>query len=573
MGGDTYTLDTLTKRQDYELIRGALLNDRSSFESHWQDIANFMKPRRTRWFADDKNRGDKRNQKIIDSTATFAADTLRSGMHAGLTSPARPWMKLTTPDPDLAEVKLVKEWLQVVTRIMLTAFEKSNLYNVLPTTYGDMGVFGTAAMSILEDTRDPFRAYSYPIGSYTLGVDQRGRVDTFVRNYTMRIRDIVKEFGVIPGTRNIDWSRLSATVRQLWERSDYNQTQEICWIITPNEDFDPRKLESKFKPYASCWFEIGGRSDVFLRERGFDEFPILAPRWEVTGEDTYGTECPGMTALGDVKQLQVGERRGMQAVEKTINPPLQAPPSMRNQKTSLLPGEISYVAELNGQNTGIRAIHEMNFAIDKLEQKQQAVRMRIERAFYTDLFLMMASSDRREITAREIDERHEEKLLALGPVLERSKDELHDPMIDRTFNMMARNGMFPDPPEELRGVPSLKVDYLSLMAAAQKLVSVSGHERFLQGTIQFAAVYPEARYKVNINRAVDRYGEMLSIEPDILRTDEEADALLNADREAQAKAQQAENVSKMAAGARNLSQTDMTSDNALTRLVDTVRGA
>lgn len=572
MVGDLYTTDPISKRKEFEMVRASLMRDRTSFEAHWQEIANFMKPRRTRWFADDKNRGDKRNQKIIDSTATFAADVLRSGMHAGLTSPARPWMKLTVEDPSLAEYKPVKEWLQTVTKITLTSYEKSNLYNVLPTTYGDMGVFGTAAMSILEDPRDPFRAYSYPIGSYSLGMDSRGRVDTFIRNYTMTVRSIVREFGVIPGTKRIDWSRLSTNVKTQWDRAEYNQTVEVCWIITPNEDFDPRKIESKYKPFGSCWFEVGGDNNKFLRERGFDEFPILAPRWEVTGEDTYGTECPGMTALGDVKQLQVGERRGMQAVEKMINPPLQAPPSMRNQKTSLLPGDVSYVTELGGPNTGIRPVHEMNFAIDKLDMKQQSVRMRIERAFYTDLFLMMASSDRRDITAREIDERHEEKLLALGPVLERSKDELHDPMVDRTFAMNSRNGMYPPPPEELHNV-NLKVDYLSLMAAAQKLVSVSGHERFLQGTVQLAAAWPEARFKVNVNRAVDRYAEMLSVEPDILRTDDEADALMQAEQQAAAKAQQADNINKMAAGARNLSQTDMTSDNALTRLTDQVRGA
>ena len=50
----------------------------------------------------------------------------------------------------------------------------------------------------------------------------------------------------------------------------------------------------------------------------------------------------------------------------------------------------------------------------------------------------MAFSDRRQITAREIEERHEEKLLMLGPVLERLNDELLRPLIDRTFNIMVR---------------------------------------------------------------------------------------------------------------------------------------
>lgn len=568
---DYYKDDPHNKRKEYEAVRASLMQDRSSFEAHWQELANFIKPRRTRWFAGDKNRGDKRNQKIIDSTATFCAETLRSGMHAGITSPARPWMRLTTPDPDLADYGPVKEWLHTVTQRMLVIFLKSNLYNVLPTTYGDMGVFGTAAMAILDDDQDLFRAYSYPIGSYALGVNARGVCDTFIRNYTMTIRQVVREFGVKPGTREIDWSKLSQQVKDQWDRSNYNETVEVSWIVTPNEDHDRSKMESKFLPFASCWFEVGGKDDAFLREKGFNEFPILAPRWEVTGEDTYGTECPGMLALGDTKQLQLGERRSMQAVEKMVNPPLQAPTSMRNQKTSLLPGEVSYLDVTQGQQ-GIRPIHDMNFAVDKLDMKQSGVRERIRQAFYTDLFLMMAYSDRREITAREIEERHEEKLLALGPVLERAKDELHEPLIDRVYGMMERAGLIPEHPPELEG-SDLKVEYLSIMAQAQKLVSVAGHERFLQGTTQLIAVYPEARHKVDINQAIDDYADMLGVNPKVIRPNDEADALVQSEREAAARAQQSEVMANASRSAKDLSQTDMAGDTALSRIINGVQGS
>jgi hypothetical protein len=121
--------------------------------------------------ASDRNRGDKRNQNIIDSTGRFAARTLASGLHAGLTSPARPWMKLTTPDPDLAEHGRSQGMAARRHAAHADVFATSNLYNVLPLVYLDMGVFGTAAMSIVEDTRDLFRCYSYPIGSYALGLD------------------------------------------------------------------------------------------------------------------------------------------------------------------------------------------------------------------------------------------------------------------------------------------------------------------------------------------------------------------------------------------------------------------
>jgi hypothetical protein len=128
MAKDVYDfLDPTEKRKRYGTLRARLWADRSSFDSHWRELADFLMPRRTRFWASDRNKGDRRNQNIIDSTGRFAARTLASGLHAGLTSPARPWMKLTTPDPSLAEFGPVKAWLHEVTIRMMTLFGTSNL--------------------------------------------------------------------------------------------------------------------------------------------------------------------------------------------------------------------------------------------------------------------------------------------------------------------------------------------------------------------------------------------------------------------------------------------------------------
>lgn len=560
-----YRSEFLTKRQEYEQVRAASWNERSTFDPHWRLLGDFIAPRRARFLITDRNKGDRRNQNIIDSTATFAARTLRSGMHAGITSPARPWMKLATPDPDLAEFGPVKEWLHTVTQRMLTVFLRSNLYNALPTVYGDMGVFGTAAMGVFDDDRELFRAYSYPIGSYALGVSNRQVVDTFVREWPMTVRQIVFEFGLDKTTNMIDWSNISQTVRNMWDRAQYEQTVEVCRVIQPNSYHDPRKALSKFKRFASCTFEKGeSRENRFLRESGYDEFPILGPRWEVTGEDIYGTDCPGMTSLGDVKQLQTMVKRKSQAVEKMINPPMTAPTALRNQKATILPADITYVDVREGQQ-GFKPAHEVSMRIAELTADIQDVRQMIRRSFYEDLFLMLAQSDRREITAREIDERHEEKLLALGPVLERTNDELLDPLVDRVYGMMDRAGMIPQPPEELDNV-DLKVEYVSLMAQAQKLVGVVGHERFASFASQMMQVFPDVRHKVDAMQMIDDHGEMLGVNPKIIVPDDIARENAAAERQAQQQMMAAEQAKNMAGSAKALSETDVSGDNALTAL-------
>jgi hypothetical protein len=561
----------LTKRQEYELVRSSLWAERSTFDAHWRDLGDYVLPRRPRWFTTDRNKGDRRNQKIIDETGTFAARTLQSGMHAGITSPARPWMKLTTPDPDLAQFGPVKQWLHEVTQRMLTVFLRSNLYNVLPTQYGDMGVFATGAMSVLEDDKDVIRCYSYPIGSYALGTNDRGVCDVFVREWQMTVRQIVSQFGLVPVapgslSREIDWTNISTTVRSLWERASYEQAVDVNWVIAPNTRADSSRIGGKFLPYSSCHFEKGQqREDVFLRESGFNEFPVMGSRWDITGEDVYGTMSPGMLALGSIKQLQTMQKRKAQAIEKMINPPLQAPTHVRNQKASLLPADITYVDVREGQK-GIAPIHEVRIDISHLTADITETRNMIRRSFYEDLFLMLAQSDRREITAREIEERHEEKLLALGPVLERTNDELLDPIVDRVFNIMARRGLIPPAPQELRDV-DLKVEYISLMAQAQKLVGVAGHERFLSTAAQLAPIFPDVVFKIDVFQAIDDHADMLGVNPKLVVPDDQARAAADASHKAAAKAQAAA-VAKDATGAvSNLAATPMGQDSALDRLM------
>ena len=565
-----------TKRQYIEILRSQLENERSSFLSHWRDIGEYILPRRPRFTVTDANRGDRRNQKIIDSTATMAARTLRSGMMSGVTSPARPWFRLTTPDPDLAEFGPVKEWLSLVERRMTTSFLRSNLYNVLPIVYGDMGVFATGAMYIEEDfSGDVIRCYPFPIGSYYIAQDDKLKVNTFMRDFRMTVNQLIMRFGRVEGSKNINWDVFSTHVRNLWENGQREAWIDVCHVIKPNEDYDPNKLESKFKKYYACYFErsianTSGNaltsmdSDKFLEEKGYDYFPILCPRWEITGEDIYGTDCPGMIALGDVKQMQLGEKRIMQAVEKIINPPMVAPTLLRSQKASILPADITYVDEREGQR-GFRPAHEINFRINEMENKQQQVRQRISRAFFEDLFLMLAQSDRRQITAREIEERHEEKLLALGPVLEQLNQDLLNPLIDIAFEMHVRQQLIPPAPEELQG-SDLKVEYISIMAQAQKLVGIAGVERFTGFVGQMASFDPSVLDKIKPDQIVDVYADMTSVPPSIIRTDEDTETL-RAQKAQQVQQQQKMNmIQQGAVAAKDLSQAKLDEENVLSKL-------
>jgi len=154
----------------------------------------------------------------------------------------------------------------------------------------------------------------------------------------------------------------------------------------------------------------------------------------------------------------------------------------------------------------------------------QDVRDRIRSSYYADLFMMLANDTRSGITATEVAERHEEKLLMLGPVLERLQNELLSPMIDIAFDYAERAGILPPPPQELEGT-ELKVEFISVLAQAQRAVAAQGVDRLLGTVGNLAQLKPEVLDKIDFDQVVDDYGDMYGVNPKIVVPDEKVAAI------------------------------------------------
>lgn len=503
-----------------------LREERSKFFDYWGELSDYILAHRGRFLLKTNTRKPKRNTKQYNNTARRAARTLTSGMMAGITSPARQWFKLASPDPGLNEVASVRHWLHKVQNTMERVFEASNVYNSLHSLYAELGVFGTGALGVFENFDTVIRTKTYTVGSYMLGLGLDDTVDTFYREYTLRVGQVIKKFGE---------DNVSHMVKNQWDNGNTEADVQITHAIEPNDNRDRMSPLARDKVYRSVYYEAGSNKmdDKFLLRSGFDEFPIMAPRWDITGEETYSEDCPGMVALGDTKGLQLGEKRMYQALDKVGNPPLQGDNSMKSSMRSGSPGPGETIFH-SANSSGLTSVYG-NYRPDigALKAVQNDVEQRINEAFYVDLFLMLASSDRRQITAREVAEKHEEKLLMLGPVLERLHTELLDKLIDRTFNILQRNGVLPPPPTELVN-RQVSVKYVSVLAQAQRLVGIGAIERTIGFVMQMSKVFPEARHKVDAQQVVDQYALDAGVDPRIIRPDEHARELLQAERQQQA---------------------------------------
>lgn len=544
----------------------ALKTERArGWESNWRELAEYIEPRTGRWCLSDSNNGERRDQKIINASATYAARALEAGMMSGITSPSRKWFNLATPDPDLMEYGPVKVWLHQVSMAMNELFARSNLYNVLPTIYGENGIFGTACMAAMPDQQDLVRFYPFTVGSYYIANSARLQVDTVYREFRMTARQMAQQFGQ---------EALSQTVRGMLD-SKGDSWIDVCHAIEPNDDRASGRMDNKNMPYRSVYFEKNGDRDKVLRQSGFRDFPAMAPRWKLNGEDVYGTG-PGSIAIGDTKALQLMERRKAEMVEKGVRPPMIAPESLRNQKASIVPGDITYVNVQQGMQGFVPALTVDPGWLTGIRGEIQAAEDKINTAFFVDLFLMVSQMDSVR-TATEIAVRKEEKMLMLGPVLERLNDELLDPLIDRTFGLMLEQSApiwaglmpgrpaLPPPPKELAGM-DLRVEYTSILAQAQKALGVSSIERTVGFAGNLAGLNPEVLDKLDMDQAVDEYAAMIGVPPTMLRSDDQIAQIRQQRAEAQAQQAQAEQLSQSIQGAKLLSETDVSSPNALTAI-------
>lgn len=543
-------------------INARVAGMRKSWEqwrAHWAEIQEYTVPMLGEGLSgrsySEASGGEKKHGSVYNGAAEKAVSTGAAGMQSGVTNPAKPWFRLGVSDPELRDRDDIKEWLYAVTDRILSVLNKGGFYRATNAIYEELFAFCTAAFAILDDPENVIYCRPYTCGEYMLATDSRGKVDTFYRETWMTASQLMQKFGR---------ENLSDTVRLAYDQGNLEQAFEVCNLIERNDD-RIEEADARGMPFRSIYWEKtdSGRMERFLGVRGFQEFPVMAPRWSVKGVSVYG-KGPGMMTLADVKMLQKMERKGLIALDKVVDPPIAAPDGLKTAQVNTYPGGLTYSDSVTGQH-GLRPLYQINPPLGALETKIQNVVSRIQQGFFNDLFLLIVGAPVSGMTATEVVQRHEEKLLMLGPVLERVHSELCDPAIERVFGMLLRGGMLPEIPDDLRG-KDLNIEYISMLAQAQKLMGANTIHQFLGVAGNMASVQPEVLDGVNFDEALKKYADIVNLDPEIMRSEDEV-AAIRQQRAEQAAAQQAAQTAMNAAqGAKTLSEADMTKNNALTLL-------
>ncbi len=478
--------------QRYERLKQA----RASWVSTWKELRNYLAPTRGMFEADTPNNGRRIDHKtLLDSSASLAVNILTSGMMSGLTNPSRSWFDVTLEPQDLTQLPGARAWLLDVKKQLQSAFAQSNLYSVLQGVYEEVGVFGTAAFLVEADPKGGIFCRPFTVGEYVLDVDDKGRPNTFGREFVMTASELAHAFGK---------ERLPGALQQELARPTGQSGHKVIHLIFPNPSANGRYNDRRYFAFRSVYFMPDG---TLLRQGGYHEFPVVAARWEVKNTSQVYGQGPGWKCLGDVKMLQKMQKTKLVALDKSTNPPVMVSSQVQGE-VNLLPGGVTRCSSLG--EAAVRPAYDVRPDLAALESAMESVRQTIRSQFFADVFMMLAAQDHANLSATEVAERRQEKMLLLGPVLERLKNELLDPLVERTYHILLRQGFITPAPSVLHGL-EMQVRYISSIAQAQRATQLEALSQGVSWCAQLAQLDPTLPAQIDGRRALREGLESLGV--------------------------------------------------------------
>ena len=543
---DTLDPAIIELRRRLDMRLSELRSERTVVEYEWREISRLLLPERGRYLVQTSARRPRATSSaILDPTACKAHGRLASFLMAGITNPSLPWLKLGTKIDDVDQNDDVRSYFAECEKRLYRVFSAGSFYPSMHQAYEEIAGFGTAAIIAMPDFDQVMRFHALTIGEYMIGLDSKQDVNEIFREYELTTSQLVEQFG---------YDSVSPNVKAAFDRQNFAQRQIVCHAIQPNRDRKPGKLGWRNKPWQGIYFERAEATRI-LKGEGFDHKPFIAPRWHALAGDAYGIG-PGHKALPDIRSLQAGVRQIREAADKLVNPPLQGDASFQNAYQGQMPGDVNWIPGLNtNQHAGMRPIFQVPPNISALAQELDGYRKALDNTFYNDMILAISQMEGvQPRNQMEISERRNEKMLMLGPMLERFYTEALAPIVRLTFSRMQAVGMLPPAPPQLHGL-QVEPSFISVLAAAQKAVGTTGIEAVLRLAGSMAGVWPGVVQKVDADQVIEQYAEAMDAPNTIVVPQKMVDAARAQAKQEQDANMAAQRAEQLAGGAQTLSQT------------------
>lgn len=483
------------RKQLKESILGTLdqlKKDRSPTESVRWEACGMVRHRSTAF-----NLGSTKipNIKLFDTTGMDAFKTLCNGISGYLISPSIAWFHFTTRGESFEpsdKIPGANKFLDDSVQIIRQVFSNTNFYPSTKLAVQDVVAQGTSAEFVVDeldnnrmnyDTIDPQEFY--------IAEDENRRVNTFFRLYSISANQAKKKWG----------DETPKKVQQLIEKGSGHQQCDFLHAIYPRDEAISKKGQPLFsteKPFASIHYSY--TDDEIFIESGYDEFPVAVHRWELNGTSPYGNS-PVIELLPVLKEINELHKQYAVAVQKYVNPPIFAPEILKG-RLNLNPGGVNY---LNTAQMGKPELMQTSLDLNHLAGKIDSLERKIQREMHADLFNILMRQEQQR-TATEVREIKGEGLVLLSSIIGNIQEEKIVPLVIRTFNILMRNGLLPEPSKELKKVSAggrVKVELDGPLAQNMRAHhQTTGLNQALAGVGAVMQMNPDSAVNINFDEVI-----------------------------------------------------------------------
>jgi hypothetical protein len=462
----------------FEKIEG----DRTILDSNLNEVATFVIPRKAEFFRLNtvSPGGEKRTYLVFDSTAIFANNVFAAGLYSNLCPMGQRWFRLEAEEPEFNEDEEVKTWMEETTNRLHAVFNASNFGMAVHECLCDYSSLGTIGM-LIEDTQDAFNPISFLsqcITNFWITEDENGNPNTVFRKWILTAEQAVAKYGA--GVTE----EVAACAK---DPNRMDNKFEFIHVITPRKVIDKNKLDAKNKPIASI--VIDRKTKHIVSESGYDEYPFPVARYSKSTNELYG-RSPGMDMLADIKMLNRMERTIITAGEKTVDPPMAVEDGATVGPVRPEPGGVTYIFPGKEPPKPLNSGARVDIGLEMTNQKRE----QIKTAFFVDLWFALSDKPS-NMTATEVLERVNEKIMIIGPVIGRLLFEWFPKIIERCLGILSRAGKLPKLPEILNG-KKYSVKFISRFALAMRQNDIKAFSMSLNSLTPLMAVGPEAAQTV-----------------------------------------------------------------------------
>ena len=482
--------------------------ERGTWENHWKEIAERILPRQDWFQASNKTQGDKRTEKMFDATASLALERFAAAMESMLTPRTQHWHKLKVTDSYLSKNKQVNQYLDEVTQILFQVrySPKANFASQAHEAYMSLGAFGTGALFIDDIIGKGIRYKSIHLSEIYFAENHAGVIDKVHRKFEMTARQAAQKWGT---------DNLPDKMKSMLEVNP-EAIFEFIHCVKPNEERMNGRKDYRGMPYVSYYLSIEGLK--MMSEGGYQSFPYAVSRYVTSPKEIYG-RSPAMLVLPDIKMINEMSKTVLRAAHKAVDPPLLLQEDGVLQAFNARPSALNFGGINERGEQMVRPLEtgaNVNLGLDMMEQRRKV----INDAFLITLFQILV--DAPTMTATEAMLRAQEKGALLAPTMGRQQSEMLGPMIERELDILARAGVLPEMPDELREAQGeVQIEYISPLNRAQRAEDGVAILRTLESVTGLAQFDPDVLMVFDSKKIARELADINGVPAKVMRSEEE----------------------------------------------------